>query len=70
MRASSTDPLSQFTVDVVFFSGTEQFATETYQVSATTWYMAEQQALHMSVGSAYDNSRIPDLSRTANVRAA
>lgn len=70
MRASSSVPLSHFTVDVAFFSGKEQFATETYTVSAATWYMAEQQALHMSVGSAYDNSRIPDLSRTATVRAA
>lgn len=70
MRARSSDPLQQFTVDVAFFSGGELYATETYTVSAASWYTAQQEALQMSVESAYDDPRIPDLSRTATVRPA
>ncbi|MBF7013748.1 hypothetical protein QUC32_02710 [Novosphingobium resinovorum] len=68
MRALSTAPLQLFTVDVTFSSGGERFAVETYTIPASTWFMAEQQALQMSLASPYDNCRIPDLTRTAAFR--
>ncbi|WCT80103.1 hypothetical protein [Novosphingobium humi] len=69
MRAHLTIPLQSFTVDVAFFSDDDPFATETYTVRATTWFTAQLQALELSVGSAYDNVRIPGLRRAATVRS-
>ncbi|MDR6710192.1 hypothetical protein J2X73_004597 [Novosphingobium sp. 1748] len=68
MRAHSTIPLQSFTIDVAFFSDEDQFATETYMVWATTWFTAQLQGLELSVGSVYDNARIPGLRRIATVR--
>ncbi|HUD91312.1 hypothetical protein [Sphingobium sp.] len=70
MRAQSDVSLSDFTVDVDFFSGDEHYATHSYTVTASTWFSARQQALQMSVNSVYDDPRIPGLSRTATVRTA
>ncbi|MDF0545021.1 hypothetical protein PX699_21965 [Sphingobium sp. H39-3-25] len=70
MRPQKSAPFEEFTVDVAFFSGSDPFATETYRIPAATWFSAQQQALHMSVNSVYDNARIPDLRRTATVRPA
>ncbi|MDE8652160.1 hypothetical protein [Novosphingobium album (ex Liu et al. 2023)] len=68
MRARSTDTLSSFTVDVAFFSGDERYATETYSITASTWFTAQQQALQMSVSSPFDDPRVPDLRREATER--
>jgi hypothetical protein len=70
MRAQSHASLHDFTVDIAFFSGGEQYATQSYTLRASTWFSAEQQALQMSINSVYDNPRIPDLSRSATVRSA
>ncbi|MEE4453424.1 MULTISPECIES: hypothetical protein [Novosphingobium] len=68
MRAQSDIYLSDFTVDVAFFSDGEHYATQSYTVTASTWFSARQQALQMSVSSVYDDPRIPGLSRTATLR--
>ncbi|MDI1295423.1 MAG: hypothetical protein PSY12_05990 [bacterium] len=65
MRTSSQHSLQRFRVDIHFFSGNDLYACETYRIDAPDWYRAEQQALQLSGESAYDNSRIPDLRRTA-----
>ncbi|WP_454883024.1 hypothetical protein [Sphingomonas oryzagri] len=65
MRAHSS---RRFTVDVAFFSGDEQYASEVHTVSATSQSDARQQALRLSADSIYDDPRIPDLHRTATVR--
>lgn len=69
MRAQSDVSLSDFTVDVAFFSDGEHFASQIYAVTASTWFSARQQALQMSVNSVYDNPCIPGLSRSATVRS-
>lgn len=68
MRASSQIAFATFTIDVVFSSGGDPFATETYQIEATDWYRAQRDALERSVSSPYDNARIPDLTREAVAR--
>lgn len=68
MHDPSPAQLRTFLVTVNFFSGGEQYATETYAIDAGNWYRAEQHALQMSGSSVYDNSRIPDLTRTAVAR--
>jgi hypothetical protein len=68
MRTSSQMMWQTFTVDVEFFSGDICYAQETYRLDAVTWYAAEQQALQISVSSAYDNPRIPALRRVATAR--
>jgi len=60
--------LTRFTIDVEFLSGGDRFASETYEVEATDWFSAEREALERSVGSAYDNARIPNLTRRALAR--
>lgn len=69
MRASSKQIVSEtFLVDVHFFSGELHFASQTYHVEAAHWFAAEREALQMSLASTYDNSRVPDLRRTAAAR--
>ena len=68
MHAPSHIDLQTFSVDVEFSSGGEPFATETYTVQASDWYRAQRDAIEMSVGSPYDNSRIPELSRRVIAR--
>ena len=63
MHASAQTKLHSFTVDVEFSSGGQPYATETYKVEASDWYRAQRDALEMSVLSAYDNVRIPNLTR-------
>lgn len=63
MHISAQTELHSFTVDVEFSSGGEPYATETYKVEASDWYRAQRDALEMSVLSAYDNVRIPNLTR-------
>lgn len=65
MRTSSQHSLQSFRVDIHFFSGSDLYACETYRIDAPDWYRAEQQALQLSGESAYDNSRVPGLRRTA-----
>ena len=69
MRAQSDVCLNDFAVDVAFFSDGEHFASQTYAVTASTWFSARQQALQMSVNSASDDPRIPGLTRTATLRS-
>jgi hypothetical protein len=57
-----------FIVAVDFFSGGLRYATESYTIDAVNWYRAEQHALQLSGSSVYDDSRIPDLTRTAIAR--
>lgn len=66
MRASSEIQSHVFLVEIRFFSGELHYASETYRVHAAHWYAAEREALQISLASAYDNARIPDLRRTAN----
>jgi len=68
MRASSHTAFATFTIDVVFSSGGEPFAAETYTIEAADWYRARRDALERSVSSPYDNARIPDLTREAVAR--
>lgn len=68
MRNSLPAQLRTFLVTVEFFSGGERYATQTYTIDAANWYHAEQHALQISGSSAYDNPRIPDLTRTATAR--
>ena len=68
MHASSHIELRSFTINVVFSSGGEPYATETYTVEATDWYRAQRDALEMSVSSPYDDARIPDLTRRVLAR--
>jgi len=70
MRAQSQASPHEFTVDVAFFSGGEHYATQSYTLTASTWFSAERQALQMSINSVYDNPRVPYLSRSAAVRSA
>ncbi|PHP16265.1 hypothetical protein CG471_29075 [Sphingobium sp. IP1] len=68
MIASSHIAFQRFTIDVEFSSGGEPYATQTYEVEAADWFLAEREALEMSVNSPYDNARIPDLTRRAIAR--
>lgn len=68
MNASSHIAFQRFTIDVEFSSGGEPYATQTYEVEAADWFLAEREALEMSVNSTYDNARIPDLTRRAIAR--
>lgn len=65
MRANALPALQTFLVEVSFFSGADYFANESYTIDAANWYSAEQAAIEMSVASAYDNCRVPDLRREA-----
>jgi hypothetical protein len=60
--------ISSYLVRIDFYSGADHFGSETYTIDAANWYRAEQAALELSGGSAYDNPRIPDLRRTAIAR--
>lgn len=68
MNATSHIAFQRFTIDVEFSSGGEPYATQTYEVEAADWFLAEREALEMSVNSPYDNARIPDLTRRAIAR--
>jgi hypothetical protein len=68
MRTPSQIAFATFTIDVVFSSGGEPFATETYVIEAADWYRAQRDALERSVNSVYDNGRIPDLTREVVAR--
>ena len=68
MRDSSPVQMHSFIVTVDFFSGGERYAAETYTIDAANWYRAEQHALQLSGSSVYDDSRIPDVTRTAVAR--
>jgi hypothetical protein len=69
MQRSSQTTLTAFTVEVEFFSGDLLYGTETYQVSAASWYQAEQEALARSCDSPYDDDRVPGRRRRANAKA-
>lgn len=68
MQSPPHDALQHFTIDVEFSSDGEPYGTETYEVEAAHWYRAQREALEMSIGSPYDNARIPNLTRRAITR--
>lgn len=63
MQTSPHPVMHGFAIDIQFSSDGEPFATERYIVEAPDWYRAQRDALERSLESAYDNCRIPNLTR-------